>query len=489
MDRDEKYRLFFENSADAMLIIENDEFVDCNAATVGMLGYVSKREIINTPPFKLSPEFQPDGRTSFEKAAEMIRLANVRGSHQFEWDHLRKDGTIIPVEVSLTAIATQSGVTLHTVWRDLTGRKKTENALRESEERFRQIFATIPDPVILARLEDGTIIDVNKAFQEMSGVSRQEALGRNAEQLGFWKDQKSRNLFYALMNNSEGAQKFEAAFLLQGDQTITGLVSARRLMINNEECLLAVVRDISAEKAAQRALIEMDNLKSEFISTAAHELRTPITGIMGYTELLSDESLTVPLTEEQRYEFRKEIYDGCERLSMIVDDILDVSRIESGQKLPLAKQFVVIDVLINKTAEHFAIKANRRIAVDFRPGTPEGIEVDAHRIRQVLENLVSNAIKYSAIESPISIVTEPDGQFCKVSVADQGIGMTEEQVSRIFDKFYRADTTNTAVSGLGLGMSIVKQIIEGHGGSIWVESVPGKGSRVFFTLPVSDEQK
>ncbi len=133
---EEKYRTFFENSTDAMLILRNGLFVDCNAATVDLLRYDSKEELLDTPPSDLSPEFQPDGQPSFEKSIEMMGLAFAKGSHRFEWDHIRKDGNVIPVEVSLTAIPAGEETLLHTVWRDISTRKQAEEALRISEERL-----------------------------------------------------------------------------------------------------------------------------------------------------------------------------------------------------------------------------------------------------------------------------------------------------------------------------------------------------------------
>ncbi|MCK4507647.1 MAG: HAMP domain-containing histidine kinase, partial [Desulfuromonadales bacterium] len=238
-------------------------------------------------------------------------------------------------------------------------------------------------------------------------------------------------------------------------------------------------------KEAQGILKNLDQLKSEFISTAAHELRTPVASIMGFTDLLSDPETIASFSEVQKQDFLQEIYDSCERLSKNVDDILDVSRIEAGSSIPLDKQSISTEILLSKTVNHFKLKAKHQITLELKSSTPENMVVDVHRISQIMENLLSNAIKYSPKRSRISIVAERDGRYCKVTVIDQGVGMTEEQVARVFDKFYRVDSSDTAVRGLGLGMSIVKQIIEDHGGTIWVDSLLGEGSSVYFTLPIA----
>jgi len=172
-----KYRTFFENSADAMLMIEEGQFVDCNDATVAMLGYDWKEDLLHTHPSKLSPEFQPDGRPSAEKADEMMRLAMEQGSLRFEWEHQRKDGTVFPVEVSLTAIQSDGGVQLHTVWRDKTEHMRAEQALRESEEKFRALYDNSPLPY-QSLDENGCFLDVNPAWLEKLGYQREEVIGK-----------------------------------------------------------------------------------------------------------------------------------------------------------------------------------------------------------------------------------------------------------------------------------------------------------------------
>jgi PAS domain S-box-containing protein len=241
-------------------------------------------------------------------------------------------------------------------------------------------------------------------------------------------------------------------------------------------------------KKALTALLKSDQLKSEFISTAAHELRTPVSSIMGFAELLLDQTMTGSLRAEQKQDFLNVILENCERLDKIVDDILDVSRIEDGRSIPLDRKPTSIATLLTKVVNRFRLNATHQLELEIKPGTPDAVMLDVHRISQVLDNLLSNAIKYSSNGSTVSIIAEGDDRHCQVVVADQGIGMTQQQIAHIFDKFYRADASNTAVKGLGLGMSIVKQIIADHGGAIWVQSSPGAGCRVYFTLPTDSPE-
>jgi diguanylate cyclase (GGDEF)-like protein/PAS domain S-box-containing protein len=170
-----KYRTLFEKSADAILIILEDKFVDCNQATVNMLGYSTKRELLETHPSELSPEIQPDGRRSFEKANEMIAIAFEQGGHRFEWDHKRKNDEVFPVEVLLTAVPLGEITFLHVVWRDITERKQIENKLRLSEEKYRAMFETSIVGMAVNKA-DGTLVEFNQAYLDIIGYTKQEAL-------------------------------------------------------------------------------------------------------------------------------------------------------------------------------------------------------------------------------------------------------------------------------------------------------------------------
>ena len=235
---------------------------------------------------------------------------------------------------------------------------------------------------------------------------------------------------------------------------------------------------------AQRSEFEkMDTLKGEFISIAAHELRTPVATIMGYTALLSDQEMVRNFSEKQKSAFLSTIQESSERLDKIVDDILDISRIESGQRIPLNKKPLSIKALLEKVLSRFSLKSNHNLTLEVSPEVPEIFEFDEQRIDQVIENLLSNAIKYSPEQSPIIIVVEADNHRCSITITDKGIGMSDEQKDHVYDKFYRADTSDTAVRGLGLGMSIVKQIIDDHNGTILIDSKLSEGTSVCFTLP------
>ena len=245
-------------------------------------------------------------------------------------------------------------------------------------------------------------------------------------------------------------------------------------------------QDITLRKQAERVLIEMDRMKSEFISTAAHELNTPLSALMGYAEILRKPEEFGGFNEAQKQDFINEVYDRGEALYRIVEDLLDISRIESGNPLPLVLKKVDLVSLLEKKVNLFLPGDKPHCLRLEVPESPVHREVllDRHRINQVLDNLLGNAVKYSPGGGEIILRGVEIDNAWEISVRDQGIGMTPEQAKQVFEKFYRADMSDTAVSGLGLGMSVVRQVVNSHGGRVRVESHPGEGTTVTFTIPI-----
>ena len=374
------------------------------------------------------------------------------------------------------------------VFKDITERKAVLRALQESEARFRQIFECSPDPLIIARADGGGILEVNQAFAAETGIPREEALGKTSAELNLWADPVQRDQFLMQVRRDGAVANFEARFRRKNGELRIGLASAQLLELGSISCMLLVSRDITAQKQAEAVLLEMDRMKSDFISTAAHELRTPLATMLGYTELLSMPDEFGNFSVAQRTEFLEEINLKGETLSRIIDEMLDISRIESGQKISLDQQPHEPMALLANVLRRFEVQSQKhRFHLEFPGVQPPTVACDLHRLTQVLENLLSNSVKYSPRGGTITVSGESSGAEYVISVADQGIGMTIEQQARVFDKFYRVDASNTAVGGLGLGMSIARQIVEEHGGRIWVKSAVGAGTTVTFTLPMATE--
>jgi signal transduction histidine kinase len=266
---------------------------------------------------------------------------------------------------------------------------------------------------------------------------------------------------------------------------MTCIVSSRAVEIDGEVRILSIIVDVTEQRKAEETLRKLDQAKSDFISMAAHELRTPLIAIVGYSELLGSTGKNA-LTEEQKESYISIIQDQAEDLNHLVDNLLDVGRIQMGRSLRIVPKKVELSGIIEKVVKALKMKSRRHdiIVAHYNP-LPEKIWIDGTRITQVLNNLLANAIKYSPRGGTIKIQTMTDEDKVTVSIVDQGIGMTSQQVEHIFDRFYRGEDEKPVASGLGLGMCIVKQIIVDHGGEIFVSSAQDEGTTVTFILPIN----
>lgn len=239
--------------------------------------------------------------------------------------------------------------------------------------------------------------------------------------------------------------------------------------------VITLLRDVTRERT-------LDRLKTEFISTAAHELRTPLTAVMGFSELLLNSPHSSP---EQQREFLEIIHRKSEMLGKIIDDMVDLALLDSGQIIRIDKSLIDIGELLRRcVSDHQKLSVEHRFAY-IGPEHPILLLVDYGKICQAIENLLNNAVAFSAKGSLVEVECTPCPCSIRIEVRDHGVGMTAEQAERVFDKFYRVDASNTAGKGLGLGLNIVKSIIEAHHGQVCLESSMGQGTQVIIDLPLS----
>ena len=362
--------------------------------------------------------------------------------------------------------------------------EQNEQALQESEKRLKQLFRSNPDPLILIKSDNRNIFDVNRAFEHQTGYDRHAVIDKQLSDLSFWRSPEDKNDFYDQLDQFEKIDNFATELLMRNQSVRNMLLSAQTVKFAGEAFILIGLRDISKIKEAEKALIEVDQMRQEFISTAAHELRTPLSVLLGYCELLSDPELAGQLSGQRRQEALDMIKEKGLVLAQIIDDLLDINRIQAGMKFDIQFKSVNPNLLLKKAFEEFKLKApNRDILCQLPESDDLRLTCDGQRIIQVIENLLSNAVKYTREKGLVKLAGAdfPDGY--EISVTDDGIGMTPDQVERIFDKFYRVDSSNTAVGGLGLGMNIVKEIVDAHHGTITIDSSLGKGTCVKITLP------
>ena len=240
--------------------------------------------------------------------------------------------------------------------------------------------------------------------------------------------------------------------------------------------ILSLVQDVTERTTIER-------LKDELLSTVSHELRTPLASLRGFTELM----LTRSFSPEEQRQFLTIIHSESTRLTNLINDFLDLQRIETCQQ-SYRFEVTALGPLLQKAVTLFDIGDSKLCFHIESPTTLPLTRVDPDRIHQVLTNLLSNAVKFSPQGGKITLGARQKGTEIVVWVSDTGIGIAPEIHPKLFSKFFRADSTATrSIGGTGLGLALVKNLVTAHGGRIWVESVPDKGSTFFFTLPVEDE--
>ena len=402
-----------------------------------------------------------------------------------EYTALRKDGIII----------------------DNTERKQAEEALRESELRYRNLVENATD-IIVTISPEGKLTSLNPAFEIITGWARSEWIGRPFTSIVHPEDLPLMSEVFQDAIRGEIVETFEARLRTKSDEYLIMEIKVRP-MISDEKVtgVFGLARDITTRKQAEWELQEKNaqliaqqqqlmaktaeveranQLKSEFLANMSHELRTPLNVIIGFSQLLADE---VPgrIIEEKQKQCLSDILSSGEHLLSLINEVLDISKIESG-RIPIAYEEISLTEVaesITRTMASILTPRKQSLVVEMAEGLPP-VFAEKSRVEQVLCNLVDNASKYTPEEGSLKIKAVREGDWCQVSVIDNGTGIREEDQIRIFEPFYQLDySPGRDKRGTGLGLPLVKQIVEQYGGRIWVESEYGQGSRFIFTLPLA----
>ncbi|MBN1550455.1 PAS domain S-box protein [bacterium] len=351
--------------------------------------------------------------------------------------------------------------------------EKALNDTAQARDRIDGIVKSVADGLIVTDIYNRVIL-MNRTAEDLLGVRLSEVIDRPID-FAIQDETLRARVRSTLQKKREG---YEFDFELPGDDPKhPRIMRARTSVIADKEGkqtgIVTIIHDVTHER-------EVDRMKTEFISTAAHELRTPLTSIQGFSEIMLTRS---DITEEEKKRFLSYINKQSVSLTLIVSDLLDIARIESGRGFALNKASYDISDTIRQVIPYFQEHSPQHHFELSIPDQPLVLQADRQKMEQVFKNLIGNAVKYSARGGVIRVTGGITDDHFEAAVADNGIGMSTDQVEKIFDKFYRADASDTAIEGTGLGMTIVKHIVEAHGGRIWVESELGKGTTVRFTIP------
>jgi PAS domain S-box-containing protein len=373
------------------------------------------------------------------------------------------------------------------------------NLIRDQAERLgdmlrTQHIETSRSQAILEAVADGVLVTdarrlitlFNASAENILGLRRSDVVGHSLDHFIGLFGKAGQSWVQTIQNWSEDPLAYQPGefFAEQIELDNRRVVSVRLSPVRLRNDFLGTVsifRDITHE-------VEVDRLKSEFVATVSHELRTPMTSIKGYVDVMLM-GASGQLNEQQK-NFLEIVKSNTERLAILVNDLLDVSRIEAGRVTlslqPLDMEAIADDIITSVKQRMKDENRPMEIEKDIPSDLPR-VSGDPSRVRQILDNLVENAYQYTPVNGHILIRMRKTDTMVQVDVVDNGIGISPEEGERIFERFYRGeDPLVLATSGTGLGLSIVGTLVEMHHGSIWYESlgVPGQGSTFSFTIPV-----
>jgi PAS domain S-box-containing protein len=487
---EQRFRTFVDHAADAFFLHEEGtaRVLDVNRRACESLGY-TRDELIGMNAFDFDPDHTPARRE------DLLRQLAAGKTAAFESRHRRKDGTVFPVEVRAREFREGDRRFLVSLARDITERKRAEEALRVSEGRFRGTFENAAVGIIHTDAA-GRFLRVNDKFCAIVGYSRDELLGKTFHDLTHPDDMAvGRDSFAALMGGTLASYALEKRYVRRDGSPVWVeiFVSLQRDAAGQPKYAIAAVQDISERKRldgelrrAKEAAEAANRAKDEFLATVSHELRTPMNAILGMTEL----TLETELTDDQR-QCLKTVKSAADNLLSIINALLDFAKIEAG-KMELDEADFCLRAAVGDTLRALAVRAHKKgleLISHVRPDVPDGLIGDAGRLRQVLLNLVGNAIKFTD-EGEVVVRVELDGDppprvdevGLRFTVRDTGIGIPRDKQESIFRAFEQEDTSTTRkYEGTGLGLTIASRLVTLMGGQITVASEPGRGSTFTFT--------
>ena len=462
---------------------ENLNVLDCNNAIVALFGLKDKQEYISR--FReLSPEYQPCGGRTQEMYERILDKTREYGKTKFEWMHRTLDGMPLPVEVNLVRTVIDGKNVIIGYLRDLRDFYEFQKYEREANDRMNLMINTIP-LVVTHWAQDHSLLACNQFAMDFYGLdSLEEGYPKVRERVLVGTDWFERL--------DEIFEKGALSYIYEDAESNIWQMEGVRTTYNGENVVVTYgknitqVRELEAEQKRREIAEESNRAKTMFIANMSHEIRTPMNSILGYSELALESAAGVTR------EYLDKITTNSKWLLDIINDVLDISKIESG-----LVEFEEIPFNIRSLAERCqslimpsATDKNIKLSFNVDSSILKGIRLigDPTKISQVCTNILSNAIKFTDNGGAVIVtigVKKLDEERCELNFEckDTGIGMTEEQVSKIFEPFMQADSSTTRkYCGTGLGLTIAKRLVTAMGGELCVESFPGLGSKFSFTI-------
>ncbi len=461
----------FQEHIYIMLLIDPDSgnIMDANMAAAAFYGrsieelkLMSIRDINDSPP---------------EIVIRDLVKYRVEKQSRFLRKHRKADGSIRDMDVASNIIEIQGKELFFAIINDITERIEAETLLNGSEERFRTMFEKHSAIMMLIDSDTGMIIDANMAAAAFYGWSIEELKAMRIQQINTLP---SEEVEAAMEKSRKGEQNFFLFRHRRKDGSIRDIeVHSSTFTIKGKDLLYSIINDITERKQAAE---EGERIKSAFLSNVSHELRSPIHGIIGLADLMKEPDIT----KEEQFKYSGLIHHAGEILLHLVNDLLDISRVEAGE-IKLQITHTMVNQIMRDLHAFFEVQTRKKgLYFHYSTGLDDAesiIETDLFRVRQILTNLIHNALKFTS-QGSIHFGYERKNGSLEFYCIDSGCGIPPFMKEKIFDRFQRVDNPTIQNSeGVGLGLNISKSLISLLGGTIGVESEEGKGSRFFFTLP------
>ena len=462
--------------------------IDCNEGYANRLGYTID-EVIGMSLFDHSP---PNDKQLISESFETWK----KTGHVFnkKINLLSKNQEIVKVLLTSNNRYSSDGKLIGsaTILRDISEINWLQNLVKL--KKYESLYENSPDLYRTVNY-NGIIIDCNKAYADKLGYTKDETIGMNLLEHTSEKSLSNMRVNMANWRNTGKGKTSEIWMKKKNGEEFPAILTPTNLY-DDDNALIGrnvVIKDITELHDTKQNLDDrekIDQLKEEFLSVVTHELKSPLTPIIGFSQALTKPNLLGDLNDKQ-LDAVKTILANATRLRKLISDLLDTHKIELGQMHFHTKEFEVQTLLEDiKTSFNFAAK-EKNIKMNFNIDKNLVIVSDKDRIEQVITNLMYNAIDFVPQGTgKIEVTAQKDNSNVRISVKDNGIGIPKEKQKELFGKFYQADTSRTRKhGGTGLGLSICKGIIENLGGEIKVESVENEGSNFYFILPIKKDEK